>query len=84
MSMTESYISLLSRYHQETIKSYQLHQQVIRKFKRWKVYARFKNNIQVADLSEMGSLSSKNGGVIYLVYVTYALSKYVWVKPKKL
>ena len=29
----------------------------------------------------MGSLSSKNGGVIYLVYVTYALSKYVWVKP---
>ena len=29
----------------------------------------------------MGSLSSKNGGVIYLVYVTDALSKYVWVKP---
>ena len=48
------------------------------------MYARFKNNIQVADLSEMGSLSSKNGGAIYLVYVTYALSKYVWVKHKKL
>ena len=48
------------------------------------MYARFKNNIEAADLSEMGSLSSKNGGVTYLVYVTYALSKYVWVKPKKL
>ena len=45
------------------------------------MYARFKNNIEAADLPEMGSLSSKNGGVIYLVYVTYALSKYVWVKP---
>ena len=45
------------------------------------MYARFKNNIEAADLSEMGSLSSKNGGVIYLVYVTDALSKYVWVKP---
>ena len=45
------------------------------------MYARFKSNIEAADLPEMGSLYSKNGGDIYLGYVTYALSKYVWVKP---
>ena len=32
----------------------ELHKTVIKKFKRRKVYARFKNNIWTADLAEMG------------------------------
>ena len=36
-----------------------LHETVIEKFKRKKFYARFKDNIWVADLHEMGSLYSK-------------------------
>ena len=38
----------------------ELHKPVIKKFKRRKVYSRFKENIWVADLAKMGSLSSKN------------------------
>ena len=38
----------------------ELYKPVIKKFKRRKVYARFKNNIWGADLAEMESLSSKN------------------------
>ena len=37
-----------------------LHKLVIKKSKRRKVYARFKDNIWVANLAEMVSLSSKN------------------------
>ena len=44
----------------------ELHKPVIKKFKRRKVYARFKDNIQATDLTEMGSLSSKNKNVKYL------------------
>ena len=49
------------------------HKPVIKKFKRSKVYARFKDNIWTADLAEMGllriSLSSKNKNVKYLLCV---------------
>ena len=38
----------------------ELHELVTKKFRRRKVYARFKDNILAADLAEMGSLSSKN------------------------
>ena len=38
----------------------ELYKPVIKKFKRRKVYARFKDNIWAADLAEMESLSSKN------------------------
>ena len=34
----------------------ELHKPVIKKFKKRKAYARFKDNIWVADLTEMGSL----------------------------
>ena len=37
-----------------------LHKLVIKKSKRRKVYARFEDNIWVANLAEMVSLSSKN------------------------
>ena len=38
----------------------ELHKPVIKKFKRGKVYARFKNNIWETDLADMGSFFSKN------------------------
>ena len=41
----------------------ELHKSVIKKLKRRKVYARFKDNIWAADLSEMGSLSSENKNI---------------------
>ena len=44
----------------------ELHKPVIKKFKRRKAYARLKDNIWVADLAEMESLSSKNKIVKYL------------------
>ena len=58
-----------------------LHKQVIKKFKRRKVYARFNPNIWEADLAEMESLSSKNKSVKYLLCVIDVFSKYAWVKP---
>ena len=48
-----------------------------------KVYARFKDNICAADLAEMGSLSSKNKNVKYLLCVIDVFTKYAWVKPLK-
>ena len=61
----------------------ELHKAVIKKFKRRRVYARFRYNIWAADLVEMGSLSSKNRNVKYLLCVTDVFTKYAWVKPSK-
>ena len=54
----------------------ELQNQVVKKLKRRKVYARFKDNIGAADLAEMGSLSSKNGGVKYLLHLIDLFTKY--------
>ena len=61
----------------------ELHKPIIKKFKKRKVYARFKGNIQATDLAEMGSLPSINKNVKYLLCVVYVFTKYVWVKPLK-
>ena len=61
----------------------ELHKPVIKKFKRRKVYARFKDNIWAADLAEMESLSSKNKNVKYLLCAIDVFTKYAWVKPLK-
>ena len=61
----------------------ELHKPVTKKFKRWKVYARFKDNILAADLTKMESLSSKNKNVKYLLGVIDVFTKYEWVKPLK-
>ena len=58
-----------------------LHKSVIRKFRRRKDYARFKDNIWAADLAEIESLFSKNKNVKYLLCVIDVFSKYAWVKP---
>ena len=44
----------------------ELHKPVIEKFKKRKVYARFKDNIWAADLAEMESLSSKKLDIYYV------------------
>ena len=46
----------------------ELRKPIIKKFKRRKVYARFKVNIWAGDVAEMGSLSSKNRNVRYLLW----------------
>ena len=55
---------------------------MIRKFKGRKVCAKFKD-ISAADLAEMGSLSSLNWCVKYLLCVIDVFTKYAWVKPLK-
>ena len=60
-----------------------LHKTVTKKFKRRKVYARFKDNIWAADLSEMELFSSKNKSVKYLLCVIDYFTKYMCVKSLK-
>ena len=61
----------------------ELHKPVIKKVKRRKVYVRFKENIWEADLAEMGSLSSENKNVKYLLCAKDVFTKDAWVKPLK-
>ena len=56
---------------------------VIKKFRRAKVYVRFKENIWAADLAEMGLLSSKNKNVKCLLCAIDAFTKYALIKPLK-
>ena len=60
----------------------ELHKQLVKKFRRRKLYARFKDNIWTADLDEMGSLSSMNQGVKYLLCVL-VFNICAQVKPMK-
>ena len=61
----------------------ELHKPVIKKFKRRKVYGRFKDNIWAAALGEMESLSPKNENVKHLLYVIDIFTKYTCVKLLK-
>ena len=61
----------------------ELHKSVIKKIKCRKVYVKFKDNIWAADLTEMGSLSSKDKNVKYLLFVIDVFTKYALVKPLK-
>ena len=54
-----------------------------KKFKKRKVYARFKESICAADLAEMESLSSKNENVKYLLRVVDVFTINAWVKSLK-
>ena len=61
----------------------ELHKSVIKKLKRRKVCARFKDNIWAVDLAEMRSLSSKNKDVRYLLFALDVFTKYARVKSLK-
>ena len=53
----------------------ELHKPMIKKFKKRKVYVRFKDNIWAVDSAEMGSLSSLNRKVKYSLCVIEFLTK---------
>ena len=56
----------------------ELHRQIIRKFKRRKVYSSFRDNIWAVDLADMQSLSKYSKGIKYLLGAIYLFSKYAW------
>ena len=60
-----------------------LRKPVTKKFKKRKVYARFKENICAADLADMESLSSKNENVKYILRVVDVFTINAWVKSLK-
>ena len=62
--------------------SEELHKLVIKKIKRRKVCARFKDTIWPACLAEMRSLFSFNRNVNYLLCVIDVFTKYAWVTLK--
>ena len=61
----------------------ELHQPIIRKFNKRKVYSQFKDNIFGVDLADMQSLSRKNKGIKYLLCVVHLYSKCAFVIPLK-
>ena len=61
----------------------ELHRQIIRKFKRRKIYSSFRDNIWGIDLADMQSLSKYNKGIKYLLCTIDILSKYAWLIPLK-
>ena len=62
----------------------ELHKPLINKFKRRKLYARFKDNIWAADLAEIDSLSANNKSFKYSLCVIDVFTRYAWVKPLKI
>ena len=61
----------------------ELHKPIIRKFKRCKVYASYKNNIGGCDLADTQLSSKHNKGIKYLLCVIDIFSKYDFVVPLK-
>ena len=61
----------------------ELHQPIIRKFKKRKVYSSFRDNIWGVDLADMQSLSRYNEGIKYLLCIIDLFSKYAWITPIK-
>ena len=61
----------------------ELHKPIIRKFKKRKVYSRFKDNIWGDDLADMQLLSKYNKGIRFLLCAIDIFSIYAWVVPLK-
>ena len=61
----------------------ELHKQIIRKFKRRKVYSSFRDNVWGVDLAHMQSLSKCNEESKYLLCAIDIFSKYAWFVPLK-
>ena len=61
----------------------ELHEPIMRKFEKRRVYSTFKDNIWGADLADMQLLSKYNKGIRFLLCVTDIFSKYAWVVPLK-
>ena len=54
----------------------ELHKPIIKKFKKWKVYSAFKDNIWAADLAYMQLISKFKKGFRFLLCVIDIYSKY--------
>ena len=54
----------------------ELHQPIIRKFKKRRVYSSFKDNIRGVDLANMQLISKYNKGIRYLLCAIDLFSKY--------
>ena len=61
----------------------ELHEPVIKKINKRKVYSQFKDNICGVDLADMQSLSIKNKSIKYLLCAIDLHSKYAFVIPLK-
>ena len=61
----------------------ELHKQIIRQFKKRKVYSSFKDNVWGVDLADRKSLSKYNKGIKYLLCTIDLFSKYAWAVPIK-
>ena len=61
----------------------ELHNPIIRKFKKKKVHWLFIDNIWGADLADMQSINTFNKGFRFLLCVIDIYSKYAWVVPLK-
>ena len=57
----------------------ELHEPIIRKFEKRKVYSSFRDNIWGADLADMQLLSKFNKGFRFLLCIIDIFSKYAWV-----
>ena len=60
-----------------------LNKQIIRKYKRRKVYSSFRDNLWGVDLADIQSLSRYHKGIIYLLSAIDVFSEYAWVVPLK-
>ena len=61
----------------------ELRKQIIKKFRRRKVYSSFRDNIWDVDLADMQSLSKYNKGIKYLLCAIDLFNKYAWAVPLK-
>ena len=61
----------------------ELHEPIVRKFEKRRVYSTFKDNIWGIDLADMQLLSKCNKGIRFLLCVIDIFSKYAWVVPLK-
>ena len=62
------------------MQSQEFQKPVIKKFKKRKIYSRFKDSVWAVNFAEMGSLSFFKHGVKYLLCVLNIYSEYPWVK----
>ena len=61
----------------------ELHKPIIRKFKKRKIHAAFKDNIWCTHLANMQLISKYNKGIRFLLCVIDVFSKYAWAVPLK-
>ena len=60
------------------------HKQIIKNFKRRKVYSSFKDNIWGVDLADIQLIRKYNKGIRYLLCVIDLFSRYAWLIPLKI